>query len=1194
MQLVDFTEHTNQRRQNSRSRAAHIAWWPAALLMLAFFAASANAQYRTSIQGTVSDSTGAYIPGATLTLKNLATNETVVRTSNDEGIFNFNALPAAHFTLTVAREGFQTKTLDDLQLIPEQPNALNVQLQVGGTTQTVTVDASTAPAMDTQTATISTTINSNDVVHMPSFQRDVFQLSQLAPGAVSDGSQTGGGGTFNLPGNQGQGGTAGSGRNEGIFQTENGPQINANGSQYETNNISIDGISTVSAVWGGATVITPSEESVDNVKISTNDYDAENGRFSGAITQVTSKSGTNAYHGSLFFQINRPGLNAYQRYNGPGSTNPCDPTNPEPCAQQKGLLRNSQRFNQFGGSVGGPFWKNKIFGFFSYETIRNNSNNTGTGWYDTTAFDALAPSGSIANTFLTFPGGGVVSSGIIAETCQDIGLVEGVTCNTIGNSGLNIGSPLAAPLGTQDSTWASPTVPGAGDGLSTTVADIADYATVNPDSTVEAQYNGRLDADVTSKDHASFAIYWQPETETTYNGGDRAYNLFHHDQINDAFSVIWNHTFSPNFLNEARANAAGWRWNEIISNPQSPVGLPAAGINAIGSPSIGLNQFGSALGSILNQWTYGYKDVATKVFGRHTLKFGGDFTRVYYLNDPIGRPGYNFFNVWDFLNDAPKEEYGSFDTVTGLPGGVRADDREYFLGFFVQDSWKVRPGLTLNAGLRYGYFGPLYDKQNNLSVVQFGTGADYLTGISMRQGGDLWKSQKGNFGPQIGFNWSPDFYRQKMVVRGGFGLNFNQNEIAITSGGNNNPPTQSYYDFNSGSPTTINANIQYGVSSSPNSLFGFAPNPNTVTTYNANFLPVGGSANVTAFPANLPTEYTYHYSLATEYEFGYHMVFSLGYQGSVSHHLITQYNANAVAAMNGLALNPLITSVGVYANTASSNNNMMLAELKHQFSHSFSADAQFTWGRSMDDGSGPYTQDSYYPVNPSLVYGRSDFDVNRIFKLYGLWQPVLFHSSHNWAEKVAGGWSLSGILNLHTGFGWTPTYSTGVPLYYNAAYEYTSLRPYYLGGAGSSTSNNTFKSGPNGNFPDIDTNVTQTATSYSNKYFSMPDFSAAVGGGTFPGAAAGPPPPPGLSRNSFKGPGYRDVDLTLTKSFGLPNARILGEDGKIEIRADIFNLFNLLNFNPTQISNNITATNFGEATAALGARTVDFQARFSF
>ena len=158
---------------------------------------------------------------------------------------------------------------------------------------------------------------------MPSFNRDVFQLAQLTPGVFGDASQAGGGGSFNLPGNQGPGGTSGGAG--GIFETENGPQIQSGGGQYETNSITVDGISTVSAVWGGTSIITPSEDSVGDMKVVSNSYDAENGRFSGAQIQVTSKSGSNQFHGSAFFKASRPGLNAYQRWNGVGSDTPGTP-----------------------------------------------------------------------------------------------------------------------------------------------------------------------------------------------------------------------------------------------------------------------------------------------------------------------------------------------------------------------------------------------------------------------------------------------------------------------------------------------------------------------------------------------------------------------------------------------------------------------------------------------------------------------------------------------------------------------------------------------------------------------------------------------------------------------------------------------------------------------------------------------------
>ena len=205
-----------------------------------FFAVMAQAQYRTSIQGVVTDTTGAVVSGANLTLTNPQTGEKQVRVSNDAGVFNFNALPAAPFHLEVSKDGFETKVIDNIQLIPEQANAVNVQLTVGAASQTVTVNAETEPLLQTETASINGVVSDNQIQHMPSFGRDVYQLVQLAPGVFGDGAQGSGGGGQNLPGTQGPGATGG---NQGIFQTENGPQALAAGQQYENNSYP----STVSA-----------------------------------------------------------------------------------------------------------------------------------------------------------------------------------------------------------------------------------------------------------------------------------------------------------------------------------------------------------------------------------------------------------------------------------------------------------------------------------------------------------------------------------------------------------------------------------------------------------------------------------------------------------------------------------------------------------------------------------------------------------------------------------------------------------------------------------------------------------------------------------------------------------------------------------------------------------------------------------
>jgi hypothetical protein len=438
-----------------------------------------HAQYRTSIQGTVTDPSGAVVSGATVTLNNNETNQTSQATTTDAGVYVFNALLPSTYTITVEKPGFQKKVLDHVQVIAEQANAVNVELAVGEASQTVTVSGSQLPAIDTETGMISGTVTTQQVQNMPSFGRDVFQLAQLAPGAFGDGSQGAGGGTNNLPGNTGPGG---SGANSGIFQTENKVQVIANGSPLEANNITLDGVSINSITWAGAAVITPNEESVKEMKIVTNDYDAENGRFGGAQLQVISKNGTNNWHGSAFFRLNRPGLNAYQTWNGPFSY--FTPTNTT--ASERGLQRDTGRFNTWGGSVGGPIIKNKLFGFFSIERLTNSSTATATGWYTTPQFNSSSRPGSVANQFLTYPGEGASFSSILPATCAGIGLSEGVNCRTIPGQGLDVGSPLTSPLGTLDPSFGGFGSPGIGGGLDG-IADIFEVNTVNPTNNVNTR-----------------------------------------------------------------------------------------------------------------------------------------------------------------------------------------------------------------------------------------------------------------------------------------------------------------------------------------------------------------------------------------------------------------------------------------------------------------------------------------------------------------------------------------------------------------------------------------------------------------------------------------------------------------------------------------------------------------------------------
>ncbi|HEV2280087.1 MAG TPA: TonB-dependent receptor [Acidobacteriaceae bacterium] len=1180
---------------------------PFCLLVIAVaLAPNLQAQFRASLRGAVTDPSGAVIPDATVTLTDTQTNATQTTTSNAEGVYTFNGLAPAPYKLSVSHAGFETKVFNQVEIIPEQANQLNLQLQISQAQTTVTVSGTTH-GLPTENATLSATISSNEIQHMPSYNRDVFQLAQLTPGAIADASRASGGGTYNLPGNQGPGGS--SSGNAGIFATENGPQVQDLGSQYETNGISIDGISTTSAVWGGTSIITPTEDSVQDMHVVANAYDAEYGRFSGAQIQVTTKSGSNTVHGSAFFKASRPGLNAFQRWNGTNSNQPasCAPGTPvtKKClAASRGVNRDVSRFNNWGGSLGGPFWRNKLFGFFAFETSPFSSSSTAQGWYETTQFDQSgAVPGSIASKYLSYKGEGAASSAILNKNCGDAGLTEGVNCRTVAG-GLDIGSPLKTGLGHQDLTYGgSSSTPGVGGGLDG-VPDIAFFNTVNPTKTSQIQYNGRLDANVTGKDHLTFAIYWVPLTTTNYNGPVRPANLWHHSQVNDAFSVIWNHIFSPSLINQARANAAGWRWNEVNSNSQEPFGLPQDNFDAPGSTGGqgGLQFFGAPGPSDLNQWTYDYNDVLTKVWGNHSIKAGGDWTRLYYLNNPIyaARPQFTFHNVWDFSNDAPYRESGEFNHSTGLPFSNRQDDRENILGFFVQDDWKVRPNLTLNLGVRWSYFGAYYSTENNLDVMRFGTGSNPLNGLHMQVGGNQFSPPKGDWGPQVGFSWQPRSSNGKAVLRGGFGVNYNQNEIAILANGFGNPPNAVQPTFHCDypafltNPTCSGSGILYQTATSINSIFGYPPNPAAITQFNSANLPLTGATFLTGFPYKPKNIVNYHYSLEADYQLTNNDIATLGYQGTQMRHLLTQYNWLAVAAQRGLAFNPSVNFIDFYDNTSNGNFNSMVATLNHTFSHTFQAQAQYLWGKAMDEESGPYYED-YYPYDVHAAYGLANYNVGNQFKVFGLWQPIIFRGSHSWAEKVVGGWNLSGIWNWHTGFPFDPVYNIQCCLYYGSS-GYGQLRPAgHVGGAGTNTGNAVFQGftmqGNNHINPNYGGNATQ--------YFPAPTYKS---GPSFPNAAPGPPP--GIHRNSLTGPRYNDIDASLAKDFGMPSNHVLGEGASFEIRADAYNLFNETNINTQQIDNTLgfvsptgTVTpnsHFGVANNALGSRTVQLQARFSF
>jgi hypothetical protein len=1136
----------------SKVSSGQLLFFTTLLVCVVMLAMPAFAQYRAGLQGVITDASGAVVPGATVTLTSKETNNTRTTTSSDSGVYSIASLAPGNYALTVEKSGFAKKVLDNVLVSAEQVSAANVELGIGESSQTVTVSADAEPALETQTATVGGTLTAREVQQLPSYGRDPLRLAQLAPGTFGDNARDSGGGSANLPGNAGPGGTN---QSSSIFQTENQVQVSANGLRTTSNSFQIDGVSVNSLAWGGAAVVTPNTESVKEVRIESNSYSAENGRAGGAQVLVVSQNGTNNFHGSALLRVARPGLNAFNRWNGPNN-----PTQ-----------RATDRFNQWAGSIGGPIIKNRLFAFFSYETLRQGTQTNNFGWYETPQYlSAIAANpNSVAARFANFPGSGASVGAVAPRTCADIGISDPARCQSV-SGGLDLGSPLALPLGTPDPTQGPTSAAyGVGSGLDG-VPDVAFIETVNPNNTTAQQFNGRLDFQVTQNDLLAFSTYWVPVTSNFYNGPARPANLWNNDRLNQSGALLWNHTFGPSLLNEARFNVSRWHWNELESNPQEPWGIPQSDIDNMGGVDFPFGLFGPPGPSIFSQTTYNFRDTVSLIRGSHSLKLGTD---IYWEqnNDSqvwASRPQFYFRNLWDFANDAPYRETGNFDPTTGQPTGVRKNIRSRIYSGFVQDDWKVRPTLTLNLGLRWEYFGPITETNGNISNAVLGTGANTLTDLSLRVGNPLYKASKNNWGPQVGFAYSPAATNGRFVVRGGFGIGYTRMEEAVTLNGRSNPPFVSNLDV-------LGSGVAYLVPQDVTQFTNWPINPVAVQTFDpVTNLPTTGTVALNIFPQDLQTPYTYRYSLDTQYDLGGNWTATIGYQGSNTRHYTRQTNLNWFFPQNQ---NASLSAVNYFRNDVNANFNALLGQIQHRFSRSFELDAQYRWSKTIDEGSNEYFI-GQYPFDRNYLRGPADYDVRHYLKLYGVWSPRFF-ATNSVAEKILGGWQITGILNWHTGFPFSPLYSaTGCNVIYTGS-QYCDLLPgAMIQSPNIDESVDTFKE-PNGYF-----------TGGALNYFTVPVFSS---NGTIP-------PPPGVGRNSLRGPRYFSPDVTLQKNFGLPKMAFLGEQARFEIRADFFNIFNKLNLRPDsitkQISTDGTTSNpqFGQAQQALAGRVINLQARFSF
>jgi outer membrane receptor protein involved in Fe transport len=1167
--------------------------------ILCFLTSSALAQFGASVQGTVTDKSGAVVSGANVTITEQATGVNHSAVTDASGFYRINDLPPGTYRVDVQATSFKKSTWSDVVVSAEQPTPVNITMDTGSASETVTVTA-TQETLQTEDANIQGTLSAKEVQNLPEINRDPYELIRLAPGVFGDGARFGDGRSAGFP--NGSGAVSASagpgGSNVAIFQIENQQPISAMGQRVTSNDYLVDGVSVNSLEWGGAAVLTPSIESVQELTVLANDYDASDGRSSGAHIKTITKSGTNALHGGGVFLYHDPNFNAYNKFGGYNEGVGFTPR-----------LRDDDNLRQFAGTLGGPIVKNKLFFFFNYEGARANLTTFQNEYVETPQYDALilgraSDAGTPVATILSQSGLTPRIANVLTPSCVPFPQPNTAHplpyCVVVGN-GVNVGSPINSYRQYDQTSQFSNDV---GGGLDPTTPDLYFAQIAIPASTQGNQYNIRVDY---NQGKNLFSVNTFLTYYTTISADAAAQSRPSADYGTKNFSpsgfLSWIRTISPTTLNEARFNFTRYAYNGITANPQVNWAIPRIEIQ--GFPFGDRVRYGAQQGdntpAIAAENTYAFRDVLAKVFGNQALKFGFEYSGEEDNDRLIGgaRPDQVFQGPWNFANGTPIFEAIEVNPITGAAPVKRP---QYFrsrnLGLFVQNDWKLRPNLTVNLGLRWEYYAPPTEAKGALTNFVpdiTGNPANGLLLGSEINPTEMWNKTWRHFGPRLGFAWAPTIYGSKLVFRGGFGIAYDRFDDNTFNNTRNNPPDVASYGICCGTSSGpfVNGQILFNLGTSNNPL-SYPGNPVLATGLNSHGLPIVSGPysppNIYADPVNMPVPYVYLYSVQMEYSLPKDWVLTLGYQGSAGHHLTRITNLAEFYPV----LNPSVGQIFNFSPDTNTSFNALTTQVEHRFHHGVSANVQYTFSKSLDQLSaeGPgFVTNQTYPLDDHTERGPSDYDATHNFRAYAVWDLPVFRARNDFMGKVLGGWELNGIYQFHSGFPWTPVADNVCPVI--GALNVCPIRPIgYNGGAGHNSETSAFLPPKPGNFPN-------GGTSYFTLQTCQP--------------SPAPCPPlvpgfPGIGRNTFRGPRYQDIDLTILKEFGLPTMKFVGEGAKIQLRMTAYNAFNKLNLAPFSFGSTSTVVSyccgsnplpganplFGTATSGLAGRVLELQARLSF
>lgn len=946
----------------------------ATVWMVLLFSSAALAQSATAtLSGQVKDPSGLSLPGASINVRNEKTNIVRSTKSDSQGIYTVPLLLPGSYEINVEADGFREVIRRGIILQVDQKANVDFSLKVGATTDLITVTAD-ASLTEPETSSIDAVITNRQVQSIPLNGRQFYSLAYLVPGVTPPVQSSG----LNYRGG-----------------------FNVAGSSEIANNFTLDGLKNNDGAINGPTYRS-SIDAIQEFNLLTGVYAAEYGHNSGGQVVVTTKSGTNELHGSLFEFVRNQALDAVNYF----STVPL-----------------SFSRNQFGGTLGGPVRRNKSFFFFSYEGLRLSQQVTAL---------ATVPTAAEKNGDFT----------ALPITLKDPTNTGAVVNNTISQFN-TIGAALLSYYPLPTAATATGSLPSNNYNFDELRTETLNQYTLRLDHTFSVK--DALFATLNYSDDPSFEASNSTCGSRTLPGFGCNVGL-----TTQLYGVGETHIFAPNLINQLRVGYTRLRQPRTTQNANDNFD-ERYGIVAFygkyygGVPSTSITSY-TTVGSSTNlpqdraDNSYELVDSVLWTKGKHAFKFGGDVWKFgsNYLNlSVIG--SFSFSNT----SSGPTTGYALADLLLGLPSttsrnpeGFKFYPRTTSTSVYAQDDYKILSNLTFNYGLRWEVNTPVSDR--------FGKNSNFdpVTGDIVYPGNngyphDIYDTKFRNFAPRFGLAWRP-FRTNDTVVRAGSGIFYNSqatnNGISGISG---NPPFRDPETFTSTKLLPI-------------SLSNPFPDAN-----------LANSTTLTGINRNLQSAYAAEWSLGVQQSLKANIALDISYFGSSGSHLPVNHNINQPAAGTGTAAQvntrrpyPSYGNIGFVDSIAKSNFNALETKLEKRYADGFSLLISYTWSKSIDNGPGISTSSSASSSNPQNAYdlaaerGRSDFDIRNRIVINPIWD-LPFGRGRQFATtgipaKIVGGIQTSAIFSAQDGNPLTAIYSGNISNTYN-----NSDRPNLVGNPNS-------------------------------------------------------------------------------------------------------------------------------------------------